>query len=240
MSSFPKNMYRTPCADKNDKLGWVTGFSVKSGEAHIGVRTNDPGQLDTLKSFVPNWCALSEQFDTEELLSLRVGPPSKRKGVTNYHLVYDSWTRVARTRDLQEALREFRIQLYARIATSQRLLAHPGSCFRLEDKAVVVFGAPAARAEMKDQLLSRGAALFSEQVVFYDFDGMVKGDSATSSEPLPMGELIFTDPRNQKEMTPGEAAITLFANSFGPPTRHKLGLFGRFCSNVPRTTVQAL
>ena len=113
---FPINLQRTPCADKNDRLGWKAGFSLDLEGVSFGVRSNEPDFLPELRAFFPPQSQPVERREVQVLLSFLKGGQTSRKGVVNYHLVYDGWNRTARTHDLREAMELFRATLQNRLA----------------------------------------------------------------------------------------------------------------------------
>jgi hypothetical protein len=107
---IPIEKQRTKCADKNDRLGWTCGFVIRIGEGTVGVRTNDPAMLETLRGLLPQAGEPCPDQEVDVLLSFLVGGYNKasRKGQKHYHLVYESFQRRARTLELQDALDTFR------------------------------------------------------------------------------------------------------------------------------------
>ena len=86
---------------KVDRLGWTAGLSVTAYGASVGVRTNDETVLARIPPLLPPAWHPSESPIVDTLFSLRVGPPTTRKGRRNYHLLYAGATRLARTFDMR-------------------------------------------------------------------------------------------------------------------------------------------
>ena len=78
--NLPLNRFRTPCADKNDRLGWKAGFSLELEGVCLGVRTNDPAYLPTLRACLPPHAVPSEIREVDVLLSFLKGGSTQRKG----------------------------------------------------------------------------------------------------------------------------------------------------------------
>lgn len=121
VSMIPILQQRTPCADKNDRLGWNIGLSLAWEGLLIGIRTNRPQRLLDLCCRLPAQALPKENRQVPILLSLWEGPPATRPGVRNYHLVYNGWQRVARTLDLEEAMQAFEREFWRAIRAQSRL-----------------------------------------------------------------------------------------------------------------------
>ena len=90
---LPLNRYRTPCADKNDKLGWKHGLTVRWSGVTIGLRCNHPDVLPLMQAALPADAVPCEERESDILLSVIQGGEAG-KGRKNYHIVYNGWGRV--------------------------------------------------------------------------------------------------------------------------------------------------
>lgn len=139
MSFLPINRQRTPCADKNDRLGWQVGFSLSLEGVLFGVRSNDPDLLERLRAKFPAHAQPAEQREVTVLLSFLQGRESQRQGVKNYHIVYNAWNRVARTLDLEEAVAAFEQELLYGVALhSQEKTYVSGPLVRFQEQSFLV------------------------------------------------------------------------------------------------------
>ncbi len=109
---LPWNRSRTPCAEKNDRLGWTHGSVVRWSGITIGLRCNRKEVLPILQAALPPDSVPCQGRDCDLLLSVLQGGEAGR-GRKNYHIVYNGWERVARTHDWDEALEAFRATLHA-------------------------------------------------------------------------------------------------------------------------------
>ncbi|MGE0488666.1 MAG: hypothetical protein AB7S38_05595 [Vulcanimicrobiota bacterium] len=214
---IPINKQRTSCAEKNDKLGWKAGFSIEYYGMTLGVRTNNPDRLDQLRSMLPKGCKPSDAREVDVLLSLIEGKSARRKGVKNYHIVYDAWSRIARTMDFDEALATFESGLRLRLATHcpERLFL---SCpvVSWKGKAVFILGETGSGVStLIDALVEAGGEVFSKEFALIDSEGMVCSFDRPERSPIEPGMILL--PRYEEgrhfrpgKLTAGKAALELF------------------------------
>jgi hypothetical protein len=147
-SHLPLNRYRTPCADKNDKLGWKHGLTVRWSGVTIGLRCNHPDILPLMQAALPSDAVLCEERESDLLMSMIQGGDAG-KGRKNYHIVYNGWDRVARTMDWDEAITAFKESLnhyMAMMAHEHTLL----SCLQtdLHGRSVMICPSPSTREQV--------------------------------------------------------------------------------------------
>src|SRR5689334_20943476 len=106
---------------KLDRLGWAAGVCLAAYGLRIGIRGNKPQGLARLQDGLPPGWKPCRGPQVERLYSLRVG--GEARGIRQLHLVYANAARVARTRDLDEALLllESDLQLYVAEKARRRL-----------------------------------------------------------------------------------------------------------------------
>lgn len=230
----PRLKSAVACARKNDALGWTVGCSYTGPQGSFGVRTNDASYFDLLKSWVPSWCAPTAEVEVDETISLRVGPPSQRKGSQNYHLTYLGWERVARSLDLPEVLegtQGLAVFLGARINDA---ILHLGDAVVREERVTVLVGEPASRASVKQRLLASGWSPFSETYVFYTQAGLALPYAAPGQERArPVSDLLLVDEENVSQLTPGQVALRLFGLATGAQAANfRLEVLGRVMAQV--------
>lgn len=153
---IPINEFRTPCADKNDRLGWTVGESYRLGGFTLGLRSNQSDGLQAMRDLLPADAVKGDQREVEVLLSLRIGEPSTRKGVQNYNLAYNGWTQLARTLELKEAVRAIRDSIgFERAVRRPEDLYLSAQLLEWSGKPIVLVG-PASE-EVAAELLADGA-----------------------------------------------------------------------------------
>jgi hypothetical protein len=148
LNHLPRSRHRTPCADKNDKLGWTHGLSVRWSGLTIGLRCNCAEVLPELQTALPADALPCQERESDLLLSVIRGGEAG-KGRRNYHLVYDHWNRVARTMDWAGAMAAFRNSLdqsRAFLAQEHTLM----DCLRtqLDGSSLVICPSPKAREQI--------------------------------------------------------------------------------------------
>jgi len=195
---IPINRQRTPCADKNDRLGWKDGFSLELEGISFGVRSNDVEMLPQLRSYFPAHARSSDRREVEVLLSLIKGGATARKGVLNYHLVYDAWDRLVRTHDLEVALKVFTQTISSRVATwSHEKLYVLGSVFTWNDQALMLLG---GTPELEEDLMSAGAVRFSSEFAQINHANQVESWDA-GTRPLAPGWVVVAQNRPGKRLS---------------------------------------
>ncbi|MBX3172393.1 MAG: hypothetical protein KF760_33625 [Candidatus Eremiobacteraeota bacterium] len=212
-NEIPINIQRTPCADKNDRLGWKAGFSLEVEGISFGVRCNEPTFLPELRAFFPPQSQASERREVQVLLSFLKGGKTARKGVVNYHLVYDAWNRAARTQDLREAMDAFRDTLHTRLAlmSQDKVYVH-ASVLKWQGRGLVLLG---AAPEVVEELVEDGAELLSRDYARINAADQVE---AWSSAALKPDLVVTTKTGSRRSLTPlsgGATAMALAANSPG-------------------------
>ena len=110
-----------------DRLGWTDGQSFAAYGLRFGLRANDPAAL-AQTAYVPLGWQPAPTSEVDILYSLRLAPPSKRKGQRHYHLLYCGSALLARTLDLSSLLTAF--EKHAELLTAFRaqdcLFVHAG------------------------------------------------------------------------------------------------------------------
>ena len=103
---------------KVDCLGWTSGIVLRLLGERIGVRVNCDQALDAVLAVASaqDWNYEQSGETVDLLYSLRISPPSSRKGHRNYHLLYVLSGRVSRTLEKAELLRDFEQSVWAMAA----------------------------------------------------------------------------------------------------------------------------
>ena len=161
---------------KVDRLGWTAGLSVTAYGASVGVRTNDETVLARMLPLLPPAWHPSESPIVDTLFSLRVGPPTTRKGRRNYHLLYAGATRLARTFDLEEVFRLLENHIHITVgywAKADHLFVHAG-VVGWQGKAIVMPGrSHVGKTTLVSALIRAGATYYSDDMAIFDPQGRV-------------------------------------------------------------------
>lgn len=161
--------------EKIDRLGWAAGLSFTAYGRQLGVRVNDPDVLDQLPDYLPPGWEQSDEPVVEGLYSLLVGGKSKRKGTRQFNLVYLGAARLARTMDIDEALRhmESHMQLLVAANSTEGLFVHAG-VVGWKGKAILLPGrSMAGKTTLVAALIKAGATYYSDEYAIIDKEGQV-------------------------------------------------------------------
>ena len=186
------------------------------GRRTVGIRTNDETVLARIPPLLPPAWHPSESPIVDTLFSLRVGPPTTRKGQRNYHLLYSGTTRVARTFDLEEVFRLLESHIHITVgywAKADHLFVHAG-VVGWRGKAIVMPGrSHVGKTTLVSALIRAGASYYSDDMAVFDPQGWVHPypvplsvrepdgpckyapeafDSTAGEEPLPVGLVVMT------------------------------------------------
>ncbi|MBS2034802.1 hypothetical protein JST97_07435 [bacterium] len=225
--SVPINLGRTPCADRNDKLGWTDGFAVSFDGISLGVRSNDPALLERLRERVPSgrpW----ERREVDFLVSFLRGRESERKGVRHYHVVYWDWNRVARTFDLEEAL-----EVFGQVAGSAKLLYAVHKTYLSADlldwagRRVLVLGPAGLRARLRDAVAAQGVSVLLKDEVGLDPMGKLSCSRDLDFVPVEAKDLLVLEAGRRPRLAPltaGEATMKAVLGAFAASTQPHLVL----------------
>jgi len=223
----PRLKERSACADKNDKIGWECGFSRSINGLTLGIRTNDENYLSELLARLPVLGEASDEEAVENLISIKFGK-TRRKGTRDYHLLYDGWTQLARTLDLEVALRAFTVYASQRVAEAaylETLIVHAGFAVETQGNAVAVFGDSQEINMLRVRLDEVGSAFFSENVVTLNRQGLVRplagpGIKASVHESKKLCVAYFLeDVETPTPLTQGQGALRVMIQAVGnaPP-----------------------
>lgn len=217
VAMIPVMKQRPSCADKNDALGWTSGFSIDFQGLKLGVRTNENSLLERLRSFVPREASPTDQADVDILLSLLVGEESRRRGIRNLHIVYDAWVRQVRTQDLEEALSVVKSTLRLRLATfTTQSLFVSATLMSWKDRGVVILGGSSQRDSLAGLLNGVGATLLCQDFAGVDGDGLL-GTLDQPNLALVPSHVFLCNPleatEDFRDLTSGELAMGLSNNA---------------------------
>lgn len=228
-STIPYFAVRSSCAEKNDKLGWTCGFSIQLDDIVMGVRCNDENVLSKLKSLLQTEGTPSEEREVGWLVSFRVGQDSSRKGTKNYHIVYQNWTRMARTLDLDEALLAFQRLCFEFQLNSGKELAKifvPGVSVTTGDhQGVAVVAAPSELESVKAILGPKASDFLSYEYCVLDWKGQLcpahfNRDPRATTLPLQAAKLnrvliVDSNETGSRKLSTGEATVRMLPNAGG-------------------------
>jgi hypothetical protein len=168
---------------KLDRLGWAAGFSFAAYGVQIGVRTNQLEMLEVIKKLLPFGWKPTTVTTVDRLFSLKVGGTGKRRGLRQFHLLYDNFLQLLRTHDLEEALQtlEFKLQLHIAEQARRRVFVHAG-VVGWQGQAILIPGKSlSGKSTLVREFLKAGAQYYSDEYAVLDTKGRVH------PYPLPIG-----------------------------------------------------
>jgi hypothetical protein len=158
-----------------EKLHWIDAFAVTGFGVRVGVRVNDAALIDRLRSRLPPGAKMSRMGMVDRMLSVILAPPSERRGVKNYHLVYANHEVVGRSHRLDILLDSYDTHLRAAMAqlSRRKLFVHAG-VVAWKDRAILLPGRTlAGKTHLVGELVKAGATYFSDEYAVLDDDGCV-------------------------------------------------------------------
>jgi hypothetical protein len=163
--------------EKIDRLGWAAGISFTSYGVRIGVRANSPEALDLVQEYFPPGWKPSPASIVERLYSFVAGNngETQSRGVRRFNLLYRDIGRLARTRNLEEALELFESDMQLHVATEapRRIFVHAG-VVGWKGQAILVPGRSySGKTTLVAELLKAGATYYSDEYAVLDARGRV-------------------------------------------------------------------
>jgi hypothetical protein len=162
--------------EKIDRLGWAAGISFISHGVRIGVRVNKSEALDLLQDYFPPRWKPSPSNVVERLYSFVVSNDKEaQRGVRHFNLLYRDIGRLARTRNLEEALDLFESDLHLHVATQarRRVFVHAG-VVGWKGQAILVPGRSySGKTTLIAELIKAGATYYSDEYAVLDERGQV-------------------------------------------------------------------
>ena len=161
---------------KIDRLGWAAGISFTSYGVRVGVRVNSPEALALVQDYFPPGWKPTRSPVVERLYSLILGQgDGAARGGRRFSLFYRDLARLARTKDLEEALALFESDLHLHVATEarRRVFVHAG-VVGWKGRALLVPGRSlSGKTTLVAELVRAGATYYSDEYAVLDARGRV-------------------------------------------------------------------
>jgi hypothetical protein len=234
----------TPCMGNLEKLSWIDAFAVTGYGVRVGVRVNDDALIERLRPRLPPGAKISPMGTVDRILSVILAPPSERRGVKNYHLVYSNHDLVGRSHRLDVVLDNYDTHLRMAMAefSRRKLFVHAG-VVAWKERAILLPGSTlAGKTHLVAELVKAGAAYLSDEYAILDEDGWVHPFAKPLSmrpsktgpqietpveqiggvpgrKPLPVGLVVMSQFREgarwrPKRLTAGQGVLELLDNAF--------------------------
>ncbi len=240
--------------EKIDRLGWAAGISFVSYGLRIGVRVSNPEVLNQLPDVLPPSWKPARSPKVERVYSLVVGGDGLRPNVRRFNVLYANETRVARTMELEHALKalESDLQLYVAERARRRVFVHAG-VVAWRGRAIMIPGRSlSGKSTLVKALVGAGATYYSDEYAVIDAQGRVhpypkplslreNGEAPPRPspaeamgdrpriKPLPLGLVVVTSYRpgvqwRPRRLTPGRAIIALLNHTVSARRKPQLAL----------------
>lgn len=161
--------------ERVDRLGWAAGIAFTAYGVSVGVRVSDADVLERVRALLPPGWKPARKSTVRRLYSLIVGGPTSRPGVRRFNILYSDATRLLRTHDLEEALRqlEFDLELYIADRAPRRTFVHAG-VVGWNGQAIVIPGRSfSGKSSLVKALVKAGALYYSDEFAVLDERGRV-------------------------------------------------------------------
>jgi hypothetical protein len=166
-----------------DRLGWAAGTTFRSYGQRIGVRVSQRSLIPLVERVIGPFREDSMVPRINRLYSVIQGGEGPRRGVRRLHLVYAGGARIARARDLEDALRalESDIQLHVAERSRRFVFVHSG-VVGWRGRAILIPGrSHSGKSTLVAALLEQGATYYSDEYALVDVRGRIH------SYPVPLG-----------------------------------------------------
>jgi hypothetical protein len=185
--------------EKLDRLGWTSGIAFACHGARIGIRANDLGVLDQIRSLLPPGWKKLPSSTVDSLYSVYVATESKRSNLRKYNLLYYGTSRIARVVGLNELLYTLESNLHFSVAVGARgrIFVHAG-VVGWRGRGIVIAGpSMSGKTALVAELVRAGAEYYSDEFAVFDGQGRV--------HPYPRPLMIREEGNEQQQKYPVEA-----------------------------------
>jgi len=241
-SQLPGLKLTLPAMDKVDRMGWSTGFTLRSYGVDVGIRSNDQETLDRVVDHLPPYWKNIAVPKVDRVYSFLhrngAGTGSRRLST-----LYSDDRRVARSADLAELFTAFESNLRIFVAefAKERVFVHAG-VVGWKGQAIVIPGRSySGKSTLVAELVRAGATYYSDEYAVLDSRGRVhpftkpielreegtyqqsKFDVSelggrSGKKPLPVGLVLVTHYKTgatwrPKQLTPGKGVLEILFNT---------------------------
>jgi hypothetical protein len=172
---LPTLPHITVCQEKIDRLGWTHGTTFAAFGLRFGLRSNDAAALTAAAPHAPLGWRSSPMDVVDILYSLRVGPPSTRRGYRNFNLLYCGSALIARSMDLPPLFAAFHrhAELLTALRAQDCVFVHAG-VVGWGGRALMIPGrSMSGKTTLVRALVRAGATYYSDEFAVLDGTGHV-------------------------------------------------------------------
>jgi hypothetical protein len=228
--------------EKVDRLGWATGFTLRSYGVDIGIRSNDPETLERILDHLPP-CWESTYLPKVDRVYSILHRNGTGTGNRRLSMVYSNDRRLMRSADLNDLFNAFESDLRIFVAefARQRVFVHAG-VVGWKGQAIVIPGRSySGKSTLVAELVRAGATYYSDEYAVFDARGRVhpytkpielreEGSSRQSKfdvselggragkKLLPVGLVLMTYYKEAaswrpRKLTPGKGVLEILYNT---------------------------
>ncbi len=161
--------------EKLDRLGWAAGIAFTAYGLSIGVRVSDRSALERVRGLLPPGWRPAAKPTVRRLYSVVVGGPTGRAGVRRLNILYSGASRLVRTHDLDETLRQLELdmELYIADRARRRTFVHAGVVGWNGRAIVIPARSGSGKSSLVKALVRAGATYYSDEFAVLDERGRV-------------------------------------------------------------------
>lgn len=211
--------WSTPCFDKLTDVGWTDAFALSYRGVKVGVRVNDTDLIPLLRARMPKGGKPVHGQECDVIFSILRASDTAGPSEKNYHLVYHNHSRLSRSLDFDEVLRQFDSWLLIAIGflSDEGVFLHAG-VVAWRDRGIVIPGrSHSGKSTLVSELVRAGAQYVSDEVAVLHPDGSVgtipKALSLRSGHGKLNAEVSLSDLGGQERdasVVPGLVLVTRY------------------------------
>jgi hypothetical protein len=173
-SQLPGLKLTLPSMDKVDRLGWSSGFTLRSYGVDIGIRSNDAETLERVVEHLPPYWESTTLPKVDRVYSIlhRNGTGA---GSRRLSLLYSDDRRLTRSEDLADIFTalESDLRLFVAEFAKERVFVHAG-VVGWKGQAIIIPGRSySGKSTLVAELVRAGATYYSDEYAVLDARGRV-------------------------------------------------------------------
>ncbi len=237
---------------KIDRLGWADGIAFRSYGLRVGVRVTDARAMPrAMQMLPPGWKPAASPI-VDYLYSLVIGGAAPNSKIQRFHLAYFDAGRLARSKDLEDVLKNLESHLQITVADNarRRVFVHAGVVAWKRNAIIIPGMSMSGKTTLVSKLVEAGATYYSDEYAVLDERGFVHPFSRplglrqdgkfetqrvqvealggkSGVKPLPVRLVISTSYKpgarwRPRELTTGKGVLELLANTVSARSQTRL------------------
>ncbi len=174
-TGLPRLKAEVPSMEKIDRLGWSSGFSLKSYGVRIGIRSNDNTALAKVPEYLPSEWQTVSTGKVDRIYSIFIANGGSQLNSRRFNTLHGNEERLARTRDLNDLYMrlESDLRLFVAEHAKDRVFVHAG-VVGWKGKAILIPGRSfSGKSTLVAELIRAGATYYSDEYAVLDAQGRV-------------------------------------------------------------------